>query len=159
MGNTDSKRLEDNHDVLTLAPASEADSKLMFEWRNHPFVRQFTLNPKPLEYPAHCQWLNKTLNDPNRHLLIGKLQDKPVGVLRFDCTPTAAEIHIYLDPDQTHRGIGTRLINAGCDWLKKTHPHIAILHAVILPENLASKKAFQKCGFIEGQHTFQKSFL
>ena len=69
-----------------------------------------------------------------------------------------AKISIFLDPNRIHRGLGTTIIRQGCDWLKSNHPNIATVTAQILPENMASKKAFIKCGFEEKKTHFELKF-
>ena len=47
-------------------------------------------------WPEHRTWFEATLNDPNRHVLIGEVDGETVGVLRFDTVEDEATVSVYL---------------------------------------------------------------
>ena len=138
---------------MELQVVTTKDAERIFNWRNHPSIRQNSLNTEPLDFASHCQWLESVLQDPNRCLLFGLDDAIPIGVLRFDLAVHRADIHVYLDPEKTQKGMGTQLIQTGCKWLKQHYAHIQTIEAIILPENIASQKAFEKCGFQKADKT------
>lgn len=136
---------------ITLRRATLEDARDLFEWRNAAETRRFFFDPKALVWADHLAWLQETLQRPDRHLLIGELRGEVVGVLRFDTAAPVAEVSVYLVPGRAGQGLGTQLLKAGSAWLVAEVPEVAAVEARILPQNLASRKAFAKAGFRESE--------
>jgi RimJ/RimL family protein N-acetyltransferase len=134
---------------MSLRPAKIEDARPLFEWRNAPETRQYFNDVAPIEWSAHVTWLQNLLRDHRRHLLIGMVQDRPVGVLRYDVEDDVAVVSIYLVPGQSGRGLGTELLRRGAAWARNSLPSVTRLAAQILPENVGSIRAFTKAGFIQ----------
>jgi UDP-2,4-diacetamido-2,4,6-trideoxy-beta-L-altropyranose hydrolase len=140
---------------ITLRPATLADERNLFEWRNGPETRRYSLDPREIGWDEHVRWFRNSLNRPDRHILIGELERQPVGVLRYDVAGEGAEISVYLVPGHAGRGLGTALVKAGTDWVAGNLREVASLRARILPENVASQKAFAKAGYVESGDVFE----
>ena len=68
----------------------------------------------PIEPAGHDAWFARTLADPARTLLVGKVGEVPVGIIRFDRTgEREAEVSLYLDPVLHGLGLGAHLLAAG----------------------------------------------
>ncbi|MEK8045023.1 UDP-2,4-diacetamido-2,4,6-trideoxy-beta-L-altropyranose hydrolase [Ideonella margarita] len=132
---------------LQFRRASAADAEALFEWRNHPDVRRFSHDDRPLERASHERWFAQVLSNPQRCLLIGQLDGTPVGVARFDLSESSALISVYLAPDHLGSGFGPPLINQACEWLQGQHPEVRQIHAEIQNRNAASLAAFATAGF------------
>lgn len=128
--------------AVTVRAALPTDAALMFEWRNHPLVRQMSRTDKPLDWSAHLQWLEGVQQDPRRTLLMGEAAGRPVGVVRFDVAGDDAEISIYVDPNGGGAGWGSELLMAAEQWLKQNRPEVRHLRAEVLRDNLASHRLF-----------------
>jgi UDP-2,4-diacetamido-2,4,6-trideoxy-beta-L-altropyranose hydrolase len=124
-----------------------ADAELMLQWQRHPLTRRYARNAQVPESTEHRKWLNHKLQDPACVFNIIEYQNKPAGVLRLDrVRDFAFEVSIYLDPDQTGRGIGHAALGAARRLLPE-----AILLAHVLAENKASYALFQAAGYrLEG---------
>lgn len=102
----------------------------------------------------HVAWWHRSIANAQLALLIGFLEERAFGVVRFDFdAPESAVISIYLDPEMTGKGMGRALLVAGLNWLKKNHSEKISVSAEILPENSASLYAFQAAGFSEKYRT------
>lgn len=132
---------------IVLRPAQPDDQQNLFSWRNHPNVRQFSLQQAEINWEAHCQWLQNTLKNPLRILLIGEIHRQAIGVLRYDLKESSALVSIYLVPTEMGKGYGTPLLKAGHQWLTSNQPAVSRIHAEITPENIASVKTFEKAGY------------
>lgn len=132
---------------LSLRAAQRSDRENLFQWRNHPAVRQFSLQTNEIPWESHCNWFSATLENPERILLIGEKAGQPIGVLRYDLHQHDALISIYLVPEQMGKGYGTPLLQAGTEWLRQHQPPIQRIIAEIAPKNVASVKAFEKAGY------------
>ena len=123
------------------------DAQPMFDWRNHPRTRAFSLDPRPLDWEGHRRWLEERLSDPCCDLLVASDDAGPVGVLRFDLSGTAATVSVYLVPQRQGNGIGAPLLRAGERWLHKNRPHVRELRASVLESNAASLRVFAEAGY------------
>ncbi len=137
-------------DRIVVRAAREDDARSLYEWRNTPEVRAASFDDRAIAWEDHFAWFHAALANPNRHLLIGEADDRPIGVLRYDRSGMEAEVSIYLVPGIAGQGWGTRLLVAGNEWVEHHLPGVARLRARIRPENVASKKAFARAGFIPG---------
>ncbi|MBY0578115.1 MAG: UDP-2,4-diacetamido-2,4,6-trideoxy-beta-L-altropyranose hydrolase [Burkholderiales bacterium] len=140
---------------ILLRHAFENDARKLFEWRNAPETRRHAFNPDRIAWEDHLAWLKNSLSNPDRHLLIGEQDHRPIGVLRYDLAGSIAEVSVYLVPGLYGRGLGSRLIEAGTIWAGLNLPNIATLRARILTENIASRKAFAKAGYMESNGIYE----
>lgn len=138
--------LSDEPVHLRHATAEDADT--VWPWRNHTQTRQYSLNKNIVTHAEHLVWWNHSLNDLSRVLLIGSRCGLDVGVLRYDLGRKGeAVVSVYLDPDLFGLGLGVALLEAGNKWMMRHYPGVSELQAQILPENEASKRAFEAAGF------------
>lgn len=143
---------------IILRSATEEDCRKMYEWRNHPQVRQGSISSEEITFAVHQEWFTRALHSASRRLLIASLENEAVGVLRFDFTGNRAEISIYLVPECIGNGLGQHLLNAAESWLKMHHPEVTHLVAKVLADNLRSQKTFKKAGFVPYLIELHKDF-
>ena len=82
-------------------------------------------------------------------LLIGEIDNQPIGVLRFDNLDSVAQISIYLVPELHSQGLGSCLLEAGCSWVQHHHPGTKKIQAHVVTKNSKSLKMFNKKGFLK----------
>ncbi len=123
------------------------DCENIFLWRNLEKNRKYSFSSNVINYQDHCDWLSRTINDPDRLLLIGELNGSAIGVLRYDISKSDATVSIYLVPGKHGQGIGSSLLEAGNYWLQKNVLAVKKAIAHVLSINTASKKAFNEAGF------------
>lgn len=135
---------------IKVKPAQSEDCENLYNWRNEEINRRFSLNPEIIPYEAHIEWFNKKVNNPACKLLIGYIDNNPLGVVRLDHSNSHSHdlsqyvtVSIYLVPGMHGKGYGKFLLS---ESLKKAEAYEAI--AFIFPQNIASVKTFEKCGFI-----------
>jgi len=135
------------------------DAKNIFQWRNHPLVRKNSTNHGVINWEEHSEWFNKRLNNLDGPLLIGEIENKPVGVVRFDISKSNAEVSIFLVPDIHMKGIGGYLLEKAEIWLSVNFPNIRKLHAKVLSNNEPSKRLFEKLNYSlsESKESFEFS--
>ena len=134
-------------DAIRLREAVPADTRPLFEWRNHESVRRMSRHPGPVTWVEHEAWVALVIADANRVLLIGEHGGQPVGVVRFDLGTGEAEVSIYRVPTSTERGLGSRLLRAAEAWLKARRPDVTRLTAEVLGENERSHRLFRSAGY------------
>jgi len=144
---------------LTLRRAQLSDAENIFQWRNQPDVRRFSLDSEPISYDAHEAWFTASLSNPNRILLIGESHDEPVGVIRFDLNQDKAVVSIYLVSPTHSRISGGQLLEYAEQWLSENRSEIIFLNADVLGENLASVGMFKSAGYTLKAQSYQKRLL
>ncbi|MEM6585770.1 MAG: UDP-2,4-diacetamido-2,4,6-trideoxy-beta-L-altropyranose hydrolase, partial [Pseudomonadota bacterium] len=128
---------------LTVRPAQMSDARQMFDWRNHKAIRAVSGTQNPLNWEAHCAWLQEALNDPTRALFVSQIGNRDVGVIRFDFGEGGgAEVSLYCDPDLHGLGLGSALLRAG---ERAADP--LIVEALVMEGNTASSRLFAKSGY------------
>lgn len=131
-------------DAMTLRPATLADSATMHAWRNHPATRAVSRDDRDIAWADHATWLDRTLSDPARTLLIAQVGAIPVGVIRFDrLDHTRAEVSLYLDPALHGLGLGKTMLLRGAG-----HGASGLdIVAQVLEGNIGSERLFASAGY------------
>lgn len=132
---------------VVVRPATQADARDLFEWRNAPEVRRFSRSDSVIGWDEHRRWLAAVLADPQRVLLVGSAGALPAGVVRFDIDGAEAELSIHLAPGRAGRGMGRALLDAAERWLAAHHAGVSLLRAEALAGNDASHRLFAGGGF------------
>jgi UDP-2,4-diacetamido-2,4,6-trideoxy-beta-L-altropyranose hydrolase len=127
---------------ISLRLAGHADTELLFRWQTSPGIRRFSRQPLPPEWSEHTAWMQRTLADPDRILLIAEADGLPSAMVRLDIEADRLEVSILVAPDCHGRGIGkAALLLAAGIMPRRTY------QAVISTENLASQRLFQSAGY------------
>jgi len=135
---------------INIRNATAADASQLFYWRNDPETRRMSFSMDEISWESHKDWFEQILRHPGREIYIGEiLPDRiPFGELRFDILENRdTEINIVISPDWRRKGLGRILILNGIQTFSSRHPDIHKIIALIKPENTASKKLFEHCGF------------
>lgn len=122
--------------------ANESDSPKLFEWRNHQTIRAVSKNSAPIAWADHQSWFAKVQAGKDRVLLIGEIENEPVGVVRFDQEGETALVSIYLVPEGGFKGQGRNLLQSAEEWLKAHRADIRTIHAEVLGANTVSQRLF-----------------
>jgi len=125
------------------------DCDKVWQWRNHPSVRRFSIDTKEINLDRHREWFQRVLKSRKQVLLIALRNEEEVGVLRFDMDPKTrvGTISIYVKPGKHHRGIGTEMMKAGERWLRERRPSTKRIMATVGIDNRVSLKLFRRAGF------------
>ena len=137
--------------TLTFRSATLEDSRNLFVWRNSRESSSVSISGGVPDYAAHEAWLKATLADKSRILLLIEACQKPVGVVRFDCTADEATISIYRVPGA---GLARGLVRQATEWLRCNRKDIKRVIANVLPGNLTSLAAFRSAGYKDSLHRF-----
>jgi UDP-2,4-diacetamido-2,4,6-trideoxy-beta-L-altropyranose hydrolase len=143
--------------AVSLQEASYDDCQTLFEWQSNNEVRKYFHNPEPVKWQQHCDWLENTLANTNKHLYIIKLitsggeKLESVGVLRLDAIEYSQyaidanwEISIIISPEYQGRNFAERAIRKIPESFKN-EGIVAEVHR----KNAASHKLFSRAGFTE----------
>ena len=134
--------------TLRVRKAEREDSDLMYRWRNDPVTRIVSRNPEEIGPKQHAVWLQRTLADKERLLLIGEVGQMPVGVVRFDrVSPDDAKISVYVDPELHGLGLGEALVKAGEEAVRAWAGKGVTIVTHVLGGNTRARKAFEAAGY------------
>lgn len=132
---------------IEIRMARPDDSEKLFQWRNHPSIREISRNPNVIDWQDHQKWFASVLTNPEQMLLIGLRAESPVGVVRFDKRNDEAEISIYVVPESTSFGSGQSLLQSAERWLAANYPEIIKIGAHVLGANERSQRLFSGAGY------------
>ena len=135
--------------------ATLIDTELIHSWRNHPDIRSKAHHIGHIDAATHGAWVQATLADPSRHLLIAEIDGAPVGVVRFDVRASDALISVYLSPDHLHQGMGVPLLRQATDWLRNAKIPVKQIVAEVNADNISSLASFAKAGYLNQSHIFK----
>jgi len=141
------------------------DVQEVFELRSNPEIMKFI--PRPLaknheDALEHIKIINDKIDDNTGINWSIRLKGNTkllgiIGFYRLQPENYRAEIGYMLSPDYHGKGIipeaVNRLIKFGFEDLK-----LHSIEAVIDPENYASEKVLQKCGFVKEAHLKESEF-
>lgn len=143
---------------IEIRKACKSDSEQLLEWRNHSTIRLASRNPAIINQEDHHRWFAAVISSSSRLLLIGRRNDIPVGVVRFDKEDDAAEVSIYVDPYINEPGLGGKLLRSAEQWLLKNQPCIARVYAHVIADNARSHRLFLGAGY-EIESTYYSKIL
>lgn len=137
-----------------LRPAQPADARMVFEWRNSPYIVQRSSSQSVVDWKTHERWYAESLRSKEKRLMyVIEEGSVPVGLVRFDRAPAnGCVISVYLSEQFTGRGLGVEAIRQGCravfeDW------GVEEVRACVRRENTGAQSAFSKAGFVGVEST------
>ena len=127
-------------DTVILWPATMADAALLHDWRNHPSARAASHSTAEIAYEAHVAWLQHSLADPNRRILIAELNGEPAGTVRADLSQGVWDLSWAVSPEHRGYGIGARMVQLLAETIDDP------LRAEVKTGNVASARIAEAAG-------------
>ena len=136
-------------DPISLRPLDITDLELMYEWRNEPFIVEFSTSRKEVSLEEHCLWFENSLKNKDRMIYIVLHNEKPIGQIRYDKdNDEDIIISAYLSSSYTSKGYGIEAINKGNELIKNVWNNVNII-AQVRVENKRAINGFSHAGFIQ----------
>jgi UDP-2,4-diacetamido-2,4,6-trideoxy-beta-L-altropyranose hydrolase len=131
---------------LHVRKATKSDGAVMYAWRNHEATRLVSNDTEAISLGQHLEWLDRSLSDPNRTLLVAAVGEINVGVIRFDHVESDAfRVSLYLDPSLHGIGLGPQMLVAGEHCIGPGVRFIAHVKAT----NRPSQRTFGALGYVQ----------
>lgn len=132
---------------IKIRTANISDCKELFSWRSDPLSRAMFFDTSIPLIEDHTHWLGSSLKNKKCTLYIGQIDQKKIGVCRFDIVSDEAyaEVSINMNPESRGIGLGKRFLAASVAQYLKENPKDLL--AKIKIENIASLKIFKAVGF------------
>lgn len=98
-------------DDITLRRATQSDEKILFDWRNDEETRRQSLTTTSVEWEGHVAWLEKSLQNPDRILVIAEITGEPIGTCRADLRDDGfTEISYTIAPSSRGKGLSKPMV-------------------------------------------------
>ncbi len=135
-------------DSLSIRLVEDGDSRLLWEWANDPVVRASSFSSGTIPWDDHVAWFRAKLTDRNCRILVAlDASAVPAGQIRFDKRGLSeADIDVTVDGRLRGLGYASRLIDLATNWAFAEWS-LMRLNAFVMPENVASARAFERAGF------------
>lgn len=117
------------------------DWPLLLEWRNHPIVRNSSINTDLINEETHKKYITNLIERTDRTQYIFKYNGNAIGYIREDITEDGNELSYLINPNEHGKGYGTLMMK---EFLKDKQGKF-FLH--IKKGNIASIKMAEKNGF------------
>ena len=149
-------------DTFFLARAGEGDLLRTFSWANDATIRKYSFSHKKITLEEHRRWYIGKINNKNCFYYLGVIGEQAVGSIRFDVDGDTAVISYFIDPAYHQQGLGLMLLKKGvCQLVKERHVRLTKLVGMVMVENVASVKAFERLGYKkyteQGNYKFVKT--
>ena len=150
---------------LILRRVLPSDVKEMFELRSNPETMKYIPRPLVTNYDealAHIKMMEDKIetNEGINWAITLKGDDKMLGVIghyRIKPEHYRAEVGYMILPEYHGKGITTEAVQCVVDYGFNTMP-LHSIEGVIDPENEASQRVLQKCGFVKEAHFKENEF-
>jgi len=140
---------------VLLRPIELADAELLHGLMNDETERMLTGWSKPVSMYEQMEWIKKIGAEKNKIRYMVCVDNQAVGTVflsEIDFKNGTAEIHIKLDKQICGKGVGGNALSALLRYAFEDI-NLSCIYALILSDNVASQKLFEKSGFVkEGIH-------
>jgi len=137
--------------LFTYRQIKQEDEGIILEWSNDPVSRSNSFMPNPIAVSEHKAWFKTKLHNPKTFYLIAEFNQIKVAFVRFDIKENETVIGINVAPHFRRKGFASTIVRE-CSNIFKTMFNKRIF-AYVKNENLASKKVFEKAGFMFFEET------
>lgn len=140
--------------TLISRPATMADAQLLFNWRTDLLARTNSLTSTDFDYSSHLQWLEQSLDNPDRRILIYFSEKEAIGMGRADHLEDSYLLSWTIAPDFRGQGHSVELVR---DLVDKFSPAIAKIKRGNSPSlRIAERLGFAKIDEAGDVFTYRK---
>lgn len=132
---------------IRLRRATQDDCSLLWTWANDPVTREKSFRSAKISWDEHRDWFDKSLSNNRSIILIAEESQIPIATVRVEeKKPGVGEISITVSPEVRGFGLATHLIRE-CVHEAARELSLVEVHALIKPENIASRRAFENADY------------
>ena len=126
---------------------SAADRDTLLEWANDPTTRSNSFSSEEISSADHQRWFAQRLADLGTRIWILEGESgEPIAQVLYERADSVAEVGISVSRTHRGKGHGTRILLATGDLAAREFG-VRNLVALVLPENHASMRIFEKAGY------------
>lgn len=130
--------------------ATERDLDLYHAWANDPAVRAQSFNQEPIPYTTHCAWFRRRLAAPDVLMLVFEDVEtgEPVGQVRIEREGDRAVVGVSIASRYRGQGLAATILDLATREFHGQQPAL-VVRAYIRVDNAASRRAFEKAGYLQ----------
>ncbi len=130
-----------------LRPFTREDARMLFDWRDAPHVRSASLDRSPLEWDAHCTWLEGVLERTDGRWCVYGEAGRDLGVVHaVDNGDGTWQWGFHVGATDAPPGTGSRMTAAFLSMLFRL-PDVCLVGADVREENDVSRRLHERLGF------------
>ncbi|MDP4269562.1 MAG: bifunctional UDP-2,4-diacetamido-2,4,6-trideoxy-beta-L-altropyranose hydrolase/GNAT family N-acetyltransferase [Bacteroidota bacterium] len=133
--------------LITLNQATSNDLMPLFYLANDPVVRANSFSTEEIKLSEHTAWFNRILQSKDTLLVLARIQDEPLGQVRFDRKEEGVVTSISISSDFRGWGLGDILLRKALSYVKSHWPETSLVIAYVKSTNIASQRIFEKAGY------------
>ena len=144
--------------MIEVVSANSTHCKMILDWKNDITSRKNSINTEIISFENHEKWYNNYLKKNPLQLLICKLDNDCIGMVRFDniFNKKSYKISINLNPLFRGKKLSALCLKNAIELFIKHH-ECEYIYAEIKPQNIASIKCFEKNNFTIFQNTMNSN--
>ncbi|MDE6686439.1 MAG: GNAT family N-acetyltransferase [Lachnospiraceae bacterium] len=129
---------------LYLRKANERDKKILFDWANESETRANSFHQEKISWEEHSGWYDRMMQAEDVLIYIVMDFMKPVGQVRLNIEDDAGRISYSVDKECRGDHLGQKMLAL---MEKEAAGKVTRLVAEVKPDNLASRRNFEKLGY------------
>jgi RimJ/RimL family protein N-acetyltransferase len=134
---------------LKLREATKNDTALTFQWASDTNIRKYSFQQEAITQEMHHAWFNSKINDPDCLYLLLEKDNEVIGSIRYDINKENEALISYLIDFKYHgHGYGNAILSLSLGVVTEKHPRLKQLVGFVVPENIASRKIFERQGYL-----------
>jgi RimJ/RimL family protein N-acetyltransferase len=134
---------------LKLREATKNDVDLTFQWASDKNIRKYSFQQEAITQEMHHAWYNSKINDPDCLYLLMEKDKEVIGSIRYEINKENEALISYLIDHKYHgHGYGNAILSLSLGVVTEKHPTLKQLVGFVLPENIASRKIFERQGYL-----------
>ncbi len=134
---------------LQLREATKNDVDLTFEWASDTNIRKYSFQQEVITQEMHHAWFNSKINDPDCLYLLLEKDSEVIGSIRYDINKENEALISYLIDHKYHGlGYGNAILSLSLGVVTEKYPRLKQLVGFVVPENIASRKIFERQGYL-----------
>jgi UDP-2,4-diacetamido-2,4,6-trideoxy-beta-L-altropyranose hydrolase len=135
--------------ILDIRKAQIEDVDIYFNWVNDEFVRNNSINNKPIPYEDHVNWFGNKIKNSNSLLFIFEENQRSIGQVRFDKENEDLVIDYSIDKDYRGKNLGKVIMRMALDNIctAEISNETKSLIARVRINNIASARVFESLNF------------
>jgi UDP-2,4-diacetamido-2,4,6-trideoxy-beta-L-altropyranose hydrolase len=141
-----------------LRKVKDEDIFAVFELSNEDYVRKYSINKTKINWEEHKAWFQSVINSDNYiFYIVTDYTEKFLGQLRYKIEGKSGIVSISLGKSIAGKGLSKELLKESIELIREERNDLKQIIAYVSNDNIASKKLFEKVGFI--LHEKNKSLL
>lgn len=145
---------------LDVRRATLDDAERLLSWRNDPQTQAASRHTGVVLLADHLAWLESSLADDKRLLLVASDPAADVGTVRWDqVEPGVWEVSITVAPERRGEGLARPLLDAGERALREAVDDLRAVDATVHSDNAASQRLFTAAGYLPDRPADEGGFL